>query len=81
MKPSESLAKTLDKARGKGGRPQKRPNYRNLDDPETDVSHSTGNSTFYGLRRLSSEDREEGVSGPQYKGCEQKNRTKFVWRG
>lgn len=50
MKPSESLAKTLEKARGSGGKPLRRPNYRNTDDPELDTSHSAGNSTFYGTR-------------------------------
>ena len=49
MKPRESLAKTLEKNRGSGGTPMKRPNYRN--EPSTDVAAAaarvSGNSTFY----------------------------------
>ena len=56
MKPSESLAKTLDSYRGTRRKPRKRPNYRNegeqSESPPRDADDQAegrqeGNSTFY----------------------------------
>lgn len=57
MKPSESLAKTLDNNRGIKRKPRKRPNYRNEgeqseagpsgESEENAEGRQKGNSTFY----------------------------------
>ena len=58
VKPAESLAKTLDSARG-GGKPMKRPNYSEQDVREAEEEESTEDTT--GQQSAPEDDQEKGM--------------------
>ena len=68
IKPRESLAKTLEKSRGAGAEPRKRPNYRN--DPDDATARTSANyhdepqseSTGQCIRGLLSRSQSQQVS-------------------
>ena len=70
IKPSESLAKTLDNNRGTRRKPRKRPNYRNEGEPSEsppsgesgEEGRQEGNSTFYADEPSTSSDNVLAVA-------------------